>query len=160
MIKFSKRKQALIVTIPVLRKPETNIEKILKKGVLGLSILLFVSSLTQKCFCTANECADSFSIFLTGVIGVFIPSSTVTWLANPVLLLAWIFYKKPKIVIWLSLLAFLISLSFLLFSSIVVNEAGQFANITGYKLGYWLWIASSCTMLAGSSISYYLMITR
>ncbi|MES2131625.1 MAG: hypothetical protein V4506_04690 [Bacteroidota bacterium] len=116
------------------------------------SILLFIISLTQKCYCTsAGGCGDSLAVFLTGILGMLYGGAALTWLANPVLFTSWIAVKiGPKVSLIASLCSLLISLSFLLFRSIIDNEAGHYSAIVGYQAGYWLWTASSLVMFAGN----------
>ncbi|HAL82468.1 MAG TPA: hypothetical protein DCO83_09725, partial [Mucilaginibacter sp.] len=35
------------------------------------------------------------------------------------------------------------------------NEGGFYSEIISYKIGYWLWLASSLTMLIGNTITYF-----
>jgi hypothetical protein len=117
------------------------------------SIALFLFSLTQECFCTTKECSNSITVLIAGAIGFIFGGAPITWLANPALLLSWIFIKwKPKVSLLMSLLATFISLSFLHFDKILVNEGGTMSDITGYRLGYWLWVCSSLTMLIGNIV--------
>jgi O-antigen ligase len=58
--------------------------------------------------------------------------------------------KQPKISLPLSLITFLLSLSYLSVSTITVNEGGGKAAITSYGLGYYLWLASSISLFIGS----------
>jgi hypothetical protein len=119
-----------------------------KSILLRISIALFIVSLTQKCYCTA-ECADSIMVFLLGWAGI--ASGGFAWLANPLLILSWFNLKKNlKTAMFLSVAAFLVSFSFLLVSSISDNESGIQHQIVSYKPGYWLWLSSSTCMLIGS----------
>lgn len=89
--------------------------------------------------------------FLSGFFGIFIGGACLTWLANPLLIVSWItFKKKKKISFLLSSIALLIGLSFLMFDEIIINEGGYYGQITGYRLGYWLWICSMITILIGN----------
>ena len=58
--------------------------------------------------------------------------------------------EHTKLSLPLSLITTIISVSFLFFKEIMINEAGHFGEITGYKLGYWLWISSMIIMLIGN----------
>ena len=79
-----------------------------------------------------------------------------TWLANPLLIASWIVaYKNPLGSLITSLLATALSLSFLCFSTIMDNESGTSANITGIKAGYWLWVISMAVMFTGNALIYY-----
>jgi len=128
-------------------------EKSAKRVVLIISIGLLISSLTQKCYCTTTLCNDSSFVFLLGPLGFFYSWAGATWLANPLLITSWIVINRnPKMSLITSLLATILSLCFLLFHKILDNENGDVREITGYQLGYWLWVASSVSMLIGNSL--------
>lgn len=116
-----------------------------------ISIALFILSLTQKCYCTHNSCGDSLATFLVGILGIFTGGAGLTWLANPLLFAAWIFWKEDlRFSLWASTLATALSFSFLAFDTIMVDEAGNYSEIISYQAGYWLWLSSSITMLLGN----------
>ncbi|MES2645796.1 MAG: hypothetical protein V4717_02885 [Bacteroidota bacterium] len=122
----------------------------LKKAFLLSSALLFLLSLTQKCYCTTSQCADSILVFLLGWAAAF-SGAGFSWLANPLLFAAWLTLRRNlRASMFLSVFATLVSLSFLLFDNITDNEAGQQKQIIAYKPGYWLWVASSASMLIGT----------
>ena len=128
-------------------------DKKLKKIILLSSIVLFVLSLTQKCFCTTTQCSDSVMVFLLGWAALFSGAAGLSWLANPLLIAAWLLLKKNlKISMFMSVLAFLLSLFFLLIDSVVDNENGGSHQVIAYKPGYWLWVMSSTCMLLGTFI--------
>lgn len=129
-----------------------------QKIFLFISVVVFIISLTQKSYCSSFGLCDNFgflSLFF-GWIGVFmlhIPA--FTWLANPLLLGSWIFFRKnPKTSFILSIIAFGLMLSFLLVDEIISNEAGTKSKVVFYGLGYWLWIFSSFIMLIGNFINW------
>jgi hypothetical protein len=116
----------------------------------GSSIILFLIALTQDCYCASDNCQGSFMALLFGVAGVFLGGAALTWLANPLLVIAWFTAKnKPQISLVCSFSAVLISLSFLLFKSVIINEAGTYGKIMNYQAGYWLWLASSVVLCLG-----------
>jgi hypothetical protein len=80
-----------------------------------------------------------------------------TWLANPAILIAWIFIRKnPKKSLSASIVGFLLAISFLFFQNMVLDEGGNMQQITAYHhLGYWLWQASMVFMLSGNLILYF-----
>ena len=129
-----------------------------KKTVLFVSIALFVASLTQQAYCTSSLCRSGLDALISGFFGFWSgEGATIIWIANPILFLSWIFFRrKSKIVLFLSLAAMLISLSFLLFKTVLDNEAGHLNPIIERSLGYWLWIASSVSMFTGNMVLYLL----
>ena len=121
------------------------------KITLGVSIGLMLFTLTQEAYCTAEGCMHSMMAFIFGVFGMFIGGNeTLTWFANPLLILAWLFIKCRKVSFLLSLLSTLIAVSFLMFDEVVITEAGHSSMITRYALGYWLWIGSHTVMVLGN----------
>jgi hypothetical protein len=128
-----------------------NEDKKLKNIFLRISILLFIISLTQKCYCTTSSCGDSIMAFLLGWFAMISGGAGICWIANPLLFAAWISLKKNlKASMFLSMLAALMSLSFLLFDSIIDNENGQKKEIISCEAGYWLWVTSAAVMLVGT----------
>ncbi len=113
---------------------------------LFLSIVLFVCSLSQRTYCIDSDCGERWSglmCLLVGVFGLFSCRAGLTWLANPLLFYAWInFSEYGPSSCYTSLAALLIGLSFLLRKSIIKDEGGNYGTITGYRAGYWLWLAS------------------
>jgi hypothetical protein len=134
--------------------------KFISKVALTVSLGLFVFALTQRCFCTERDCGEpgeGAAILFSGSFGFFLSWSNLTWLANPLLLTSWIVINRnPKLSFTTSLLATIISGSFLLFLNVIDDEAGNYDRITGYELGYWLWVSSSLSMLAWNIFRLYL----
>jgi hypothetical protein len=131
--------------------------KLFKKVLLLSSIGLFIFSLTQKCYCTDHGCGDSLAVLFSGSFGFFFSAAGLTWLANPFILAAWIFFNKRYYTSLItSAIAAVLSVSFLFFHQIIDTENGTFDQITNYRLGYWLWMASLVTMLFGNLIIYFL----
>jgi glycerol-3-phosphate acyltransferase PlsY len=136
-------------------------DKKLERGILLGSVILFLLSLTQKCYCTTAECADSIMAFLLGWAALFSGGAGLTWLANPLLFAAWLtLNKKLKTSMLLSVFAALISLSFLLFDAVLDNESNQMHPVISYRPGYWLWTASALVMLAGTFVLMFRHNTR
>jgi hypothetical protein len=78
-------------------------------------------------------------------------TASLTWLANPLLIVTWILIFKNKKSAWVfGLFATLISLSFLKFNVIIEDEAGHSDPITKIGLGYWFWLFSCITAFIGS----------
>jgi len=130
--------------------------KLANRIILIISIGFFISSFTRVGYCTTAHCADSLAVFISGVFGFFLSWAGLVWLANPLLITSWITTNRNlKLSIITSLLATILSLSFLLFNKIIDNENGDLNEIVSYKLGYWLWAASSLSMLIGNCILYF-----
>lgn len=128
-----------------------------KKIFIFLSIGLYLISLAQKSYCTSGGNCEYFSGFFNlifGWVGVFMfHLPAFTWLANPILFASWIlFKKKPKKSFILSIIAFVLMLSFLFVDEIVVNDGSTTSKVIFYGLGYWLWVLSSFIILVGNLI--------
>jgi hypothetical protein len=77
--------------------------------------------------------------------------ASLTWLANPLLLISWILIYKGRKISWLfGLLAVLVSGSFLKAGVIIENEAGHVNPIIRIGPGYWLWLSSCLLTFIGS----------
>ena len=120
-----------------------------------LSIIIFVASLTQSCYNTEGHdprvSSPGFYLLLLGPIGLF--AGVFEWLANPVLLWAWVFSfaGKNKIALPLGILASALMLAFRFRHSIIVNEAGHYGKIVEYSAGYWLWLTSGAFMIVSGT---------
>jgi uncharacterized membrane protein len=125
-----------------------------RKKLLIFSVGIFLLSLTQKTYCTNDDCGEFWSGFLLlifGWLGAFVGGAGVCWIANPLLILSWIFInKKIKTSIILSGISTTFTIAFLFFNEIMIDEAGNYGEITGYKLGYWLWNSSALLTFIGS----------
>ena len=121
-----------------------------------ISIGLFIISLSQKCYCTPSHCSYSIMAFLLGLAGMASSAAAFSWLANPLLIISWILQKRnPRGSMLLTMFAFLFTLSFLLFDSVLANENGQQQAITSYKPGYWFWVCSAGIMMLGGFVQVY-----
>ncbi|MBK8954114.1 MAG: hypothetical protein IPM34_00970 [Saprospiraceae bacterium] len=121
--------------------------------ILLLSISLFLIALTQKGYCTRNNCSDSIILFLLGWFGMFMGGAGITWIANPLILCSWYFTKnESKYALYTSMLACAICFSFLFFSTVTDNESGQQNQVISYELGYWLWCSSTVVLVVGNVV--------
>lgn len=119
--------------------------------VLILSIALFALSLCNFCFCTQNGCRTSIEAFLIGWLAMLANGGATAWLANPLLIIAWILFARNKKAAWiLALVALLLCLSFLNFHVIIEDEAGHYNPILKVRIGYWLWLSSAAFTFLGS----------
>ena len=118
------------------------------------SVLLFLASLTQDGYYLAGDNPESWSaswlLLLIGWMGLYV--GVFAWLANPLLVLSWMLCLRGKhgAALIVSTAAVLFALSFLLHSTIVADEAPTYKAVTGYGVGYWLWLASMLIMAAGT----------
>ena len=76
------------------------------------------------------------------------------WFANPLLLTAWALCigKKKKAALLLAGFALALMVTFFFRGSILVDEGGGRAKITGYGLGYWLWLSSALLAIAAAAM--------
>ncbi len=119
------------------------------------SFLLFVTALTQNAYRAGGEDPIGFACLTVGWMGVPIGGTwaNITWLANPILVLAWIgFISDRKSSLVFSVISFCLSLSFLGCKEITQNDAGSSSNIYGYHTGYWLWLSSSIILIFGNIV--------
>jgi hypothetical protein len=123
--------------------------KILARAALALSVLAYLLCFTQVGICVQGLCNEyrprdllAFGIFQffdreTWVAGV-------TWLAIPVLFMAWVFLLRAdyRWTFRFTICALAMALSLHLRPEVTVaSEAGS-QLVTSFGLGYWIWIAS------------------
>jgi hypothetical protein len=146
--------------------------KVIARICLYCSIGLFLASLSQPAFSvdqgweengTRIATWDALLCLLIGWLGFFEGGVGVTWLANPLLAMAWITFMLPgssKVSFLFSIFAVVASASFLLFTQIIITEAGQRGTICHYHLGYWFWLSSTIVMLAGNGTRMLLLYSQ
>lgn len=114
-----------------------------RKIILLLSIVIFIISLTQNCYCTSiSGCQPSFATFLFGFFGLF--KGVVSWFANPFLIYSWVNIKDNERSTFLSLFSLILASIFMIYKKIDYDE------IISYELGYWLWLFSIGIMFFGN----------
>ncbi len=121
-----------------------------------ISIIVFIIACSQKIYCTNDNCGEywsGFAVLISGIFGIFIGGACITWLANPLILISWLTFRKTKISLVASILAFILGVSFLFFDEIIINEAGHYGKITDYELGFYLWNLSFLIMIIGNVIN-------
>lgn len=121
-----------------------------------ISLLLLAAALTQKAFDqgSARGAADGGALFFMGWLGPWYGGAGWCWMANPALLASlWCMKQKPLVALACSALALALAAMFRLFTHIVADEAGNYAPITSYRTGYWLWLAGMGTSFAGNIAS-------
>ena len=88
------------------------------------------------------------------VFGFFTINEYPTWLANPVLFTAWIlsFLVKHRPAAYFSVASVLLMLSALLIETVDIDPTPVVMKVTGYGIGYYSWLASAVTLLAGNTV--------
>jgi hypothetical protein len=93
-----------------------------------------------------------FLLVLIGWIGLF--QGIIAWLANPFLLVGWFLLagRQLRAAAACAFAATVCASSFLLCKTILTDEGGNHSRITGYGVGYWLWLASAAVLLTASFV--------
>ena len=119
----------------------------LPKIITLVSVIVFAASLTQNGFYTETHIPkpppSGWYLLVIGLIGVF--GGYFEWLANPVLLAAWVFSfaGKNKAALLLGILASAFMVAFLFRHAMIASEAPTYEKIVRYGAGYWLWLTSA-----------------
>lgn len=126
-------------------------------AVLAVSVGLFAIAMTQDAYYIDAEdpaaWASSWILLTAGWVGIF--DGVFAWLANPLIAMAWGFYlaRKHRAGAWSAAAATILALSFLMHAQIISSSAPTYSTITGYGLGYWLWIASAASVLVANLVA-------
>lgn len=127
--------------------------------------LAFVASILLFALCLANDAySTTYDVAGGGHPGVFLLflgwfgiawGGTLAWLANPALGMAWAFFvhKRYGLSVIAAAAALLLMLSFLFQDMVIASVAPTYARITGYFLGYWLWVASAVALLLANAVA-------
>lgn len=113
-----------------------------------LSIALFAASLPFDAYCTRSQgCNPAWATLLIGWLGSFF------WYANPFLVLSWLLVRRGSGFLPVTgSIALLISGSFLVFPTVLINEAGGTDRVQSFGTGYWLWLLSNGTMAIAGAV--------
>jgi hypothetical protein len=136
-------------------------------GVLGsrLHPPLFVFIVAGwACACAKWHVAALISALLAiGVMAIFpeevLPNAGyVAWLANAIILAAWLFYlgDKRSAALISAVFALGLMLTFLSVTAVPLSDKLGDVKIVSYGSGYWLWIASAGILAAGVSVNTFL----
>lgn len=135
--------------------------KQIKFLTIAISLLLLFVSLTQDAIVVnySGEVRNDSALgyFLIGAIaflggGLF---EEIIWLANPLCLLAIIYFlKNNEKAVLLSLIASGLAISFAFWSEILGAESGGMAKIVSFGLGYYLWASSILVLTTGILLNY------
>ncbi|MEN3110890.1 hypothetical protein ACFONG_03435 [Uliginosibacterium paludis] len=125
------------------------------------SIVLFALSLAMPAFrfsedevwfkfSSGNDLWPGFLVLILGWIGVF--QGVFAWLSNPLWAIGMLFYAKKRFsrAFQFFVAAFLFALSVYFLKKIAINEGGGEGAIYSMGLGYYTWLASIISILAGS----------
>lgn len=135
------------------------------KLILGLSLVLFIASLTKPAFLIdrkedPNAYSDSLTLFLLGWMsffgGAFVPF--VIWLANPLFFISIFMTTRndPK-ALYFSLGSTLLAFVFSQLKTIMTSESGSSSVITERGLGFKLWFTSFIILTLGLLIKKILI---
>jgi hypothetical protein len=126
-----------------------------RNRLLALSVALFAACLLLPPYYSPSDSGDKsdglgFHLLVMGWLGLW--KGIPAWLANPALLAAWVvaYLRLYRLSFALSLVSVALMLSFLSVREIPDYETST--KITGYGLGYWLWIGSALAQLLGSAL--------
>lgn len=117
------------------------------------SLLLFLSCLALPAYYTGNafDPERALAPLIWGWLGPL--DGHFAWYANLFYVLAWRHYQRsPGKCQALAWLAVALALSFLLYPSLLKDEGGGRASITGYGWGYALWVLSLAALALAAAL--------
>lgn len=130
--------------------------KYFSSSLYGISVLCFCAALYFPSFSTDTSSSDGLALLITVGFGFFVdPGSSFSWLANPLYiasLIGVINKKENNLLFMLSLVSFVLAISFLGVKSIIVDAGGRDRLIISYGLGYWMWVSAPFIMIVGQYI--------
>ena len=139
-----------------------NYPRIIKVTTISISLLLFISSLTQPAFYTTGSnpeaWSDSTGLLLLGWMG-FLGGSieSLLWIANPIYFLTIITYIKNKSISkFTGWIAVALAFAFYLIPDIMTSESGRREKIVSYENGYKLWLISMIVLAMGIMITIFI----
>lgn len=122
-----------------------NIQKFI--GLIFYCLSLFLTAFYIQ---SDHEPVKSISLFLTGWLGI--PFGHFSWLANPLFIFA-LFVRKDNSLV-LSVIAFVLSLSFICYSTIPDYSGDIYHDpIAGYGIGYFLWVLGLGLFMFGNLLT-------
>lgn len=112
---------------------------------------LFFQTFYYAAFPTDKSYGNGWSALAAGWLGLL--EGIPAWLANPLLIAAWVAYfrRKYQQSFLLSVAAIGLMLSFILETQVVRGASGLYSAITSYGLGYYLWLSSAVAQMFASS---------
>ncbi len=123
-----------------------------KKIAIVVTLVLFFLSLITKVYKMeeGNVNPTGLEVFVAGWMSVF--DFDIYWLANPISVLAIIFFlfSKIRISLILSSIALIFAIIFLIFVKIENNPIESIGKITSLETGYYCWLGSILTVFVSS----------
>jgi hypothetical protein len=116
-----------------------------------LAAVLFLSSLGFNTLILSR----GDSSFLMGFVCLLFGFSYLAWFANPLFLVSVILLSlnRSYMALATSTVSLILAATTFLIQKVPYNEAGHTANVVGYGLGFYLWIASISMILLTSVVS-------
>ena len=127
-----------------------------------MSRILLFSSLAAYLLCMllppyatdhgGQDQPNSIVLLLLGWFGI--SAGYLEWLANPMLLVAWLSIASYRHLsaVGSALLAMGLSIVFSFRDSVITGELDSLARVTELKAGYWLWVVSAVFALSASVV--------
>ncbi|MFS4483382.1 hypothetical protein ACKGJY_10215 [Hyunsoonleella sp. 2307UL5-6] len=121
--------------------------KKLKTTLTIIICILYLGALLQECYLVdGHSSIGSFGVFALLLGWMQFDTVALVWLANPlfvVSLLLFVFSKKLNLGLILSGIASILAIYFLNVTEVLRDESGYVGKITGYLLGYWMWVSAN-----------------
>jgi len=113
-----------------------------------LAVILFLSSLGLNTLILSQ----GDSSFLMGFVCLLFGFSYLAWFANPLFLMSILLLSldRSRMALATSAASLILAATTFLIQKAPFNEAGHMANVVGYGLGFYLWIASMSAILLTS----------
>lgn len=129
--------------------------RLTSRNLLLASLVAYLACLPFNSFCVSEECGKwpGWGVLFMGWMELILHTEAgVSWLANPILLVAWVsILFRWRIWAWVfSVTALLLGIGFLGVDEIIVDEGGALRSVTGYAAGYWLWLVSMALAVAAA----------
>ncbi|TXF76248.1 hypothetical protein [Chryseobacterium sp.] len=117
-----------------------------------VSLFIFFFSILFDAF-YVDKTPSEFSAFSALLLGwAYLGGPGISWVGNVFLWISYLFIlkRRTKTSAVLSFIAVSFMLSFLFFDTTIVSENNFEEKITGYGLGYYMWLSSGFIILIGS----------
>jgi hypothetical protein len=123
----------------------------LRIGGIVLAALLFLSSLGLKTLILSH----GDSSFLLGFVCLLFGFSYLAWYANPLFLgsIVLLSLNRSRMALATSTASLILAATTFSIQKAPFNEAGHMADVVGYGLGFYLWIATMSAILLTSILS-------